>query len=94
MNTDGANFVDFEGQEKKSTSSGSSVTNSGQTMNCCQAQPKPKFSLAELAIKSHSDHQQQCNNNRGSIKQAEYQLQTLFKGPRPRRFDPPSSLTH
>ena len=45
----------------------------------CQAQPKSKFSLAELAIKLDSDTNN-TNNNRGSIKQTEYQQQELFKG--------------
>ena len=38
----------------------------------CQAQPKPKFSLAEIAIKSHSDTNTNTPTNRGSIKQDEF----------------------
>ena len=38
----------------------------------CQAQPKPKSSWAELAIKSYSDNTTNTTNtNRGSIKWAE-----------------------
>ena len=54
----------------------------GQKMKVvyCQAQPKSKFSLAELAIKSDSN----LHNNRGSIIQAEYEPQELFKGSWPK----------
>ena len=45
----------------------------------CQAQPKSKFSLAEIAIELDSNLH---NNNQGSIKQAEYEPQELFKGSR------------
>ena len=52
-----------------------SVARSIFSWEYCQAQPKSKYSLAEIAIKSDSDHH---HNNRGSIKQAEYQPQEGF----------------
>ena len=46
----------------------------------CQAQPKSKFSSAEIARKLDSN----LHNNRGSIIQAEYEPQELFKGSWPK----------
>ena len=45
----------------------------------CQAKPKSKFILAELAVKLDSN-QLHNNNNWGSIKQAECHPPELFKG--------------
>ena len=51
--------------------------NQSTTWNYCQAQPKSKHRLAELAIKSDSE---QCNNNnnRGSIKQPDLMWKKSF----------------
>ena len=60
--------------------------------NYCQAQPEPKSSLAELAIKLHSNHrlqqQQQCN--RGSKNRQNTNHRHFLKFLGLVRFDPPN----